>query len=124
MTTVQVSDKSAVAYLKEQAHVYTGAAAAAFVAGGIGSLVLGLMTVLAEMGEGIANMLKWVAPVGPLSGKTSLAVIAWLVSWFILNKMWKGRDFDLKKAFIVSMVLIGLAFLMTFPPFFVLFAAE
>jgi len=51
-------------------------------------------------------------------------VIAWLVSWLVLNKMWKGRDYDLKKAFTISMVLIGLAFLMTFPPFFVLFAAE
>jgi len=58
MTTIKATDKNATAFLAEQAHVYTGAAAAAFIAGGIGSLVLGLMTVLAEMGEGIANMLK------------------------------------------------------------------
>lgn len=124
MTTIKVTDKNATAFLAEQAHVYTGAAAAAFIAGGIGSLVLGLMVIFAEMSTGFADILKWVAPVGPLSGKTSLAVIAWLLSWVVLNKMWKGQDFDLKKAFTISMVLIGLAFLMTFPPFFYLFAAE
>ena len=124
MTTIQASDKNAKTFLTEQAHVYTGAAAAAFIAGGIGALVLGLMTVLAEMSAGIANMLMWVGPVGPLSGKTSLSVIAWLVSWFVLNKMWQGQDYDLKKAFTIALVLIGLGFLMTFPPFFTLFAAE
>lgn len=123
MTTIQSSGKK-VKTSGQQAHVYTGVASSALIAGGIGALVLGLMTTLAEMSEGIANMLKWVGPVGPLSGKTGLSVIAWLVSWFVLNNMWKGQDYDLKKAYTITLVLIGLGFLLTFPPFFVLFAAE
>ena len=124
MTTIQSTGKKAKVSSQQQVHVYTGAAAAALIAGGISALVLGLMTTLAEMSAGIANMLKWASSVGPLSGKTGLSIIAGLIGWLVLNNMWKGQDYDLKKAYTITLVLIGLGFLLTFPPFFILFAAE
>lgn len=124
MTTIQASEKKAKTAVQQQAHVYTGVAAAAFIAGGIGVFVMGLLTTLSEASSGIANLLNWIKAAGPLSGKTGVSVIVWIVSWFILNNMWKGQDYDLKKAYTITLVLIGLGFLLTFPPFFILFAAE
>jgi hypothetical protein len=97
------------------------AVGSAFIASGIGSTVLGLMVVLAEASENFANSLKFVAPVGPLSGKTTIAVIAYLVSWVLLH-FTIGKNIKLNTAFTITLVLIGLGFLMTFPPFFELFA--
>lgn len=109
---------------KAEARVASGAAAAAFIASGIGALVLGLMTTGAEISTGLKTALDWWSPVGPLSGKTGVAIITWLISWVLLNTLWKGKEVDLRKSFIITMVLIGLCLLFTFPPFFELFAAD
>ncbi|MBE2199143.1 MAG: hypothetical protein IAE79_11065 [Anaerolinea sp.] len=118
MTTIKATDKNATAFLAEQAHVYTGAAAAAFIAGGIGALTLGLMTTGAVISEGLSNFLNWWNPAGPLTGKTGISILAWLISWAILNHLWKDKDADLAKAFTITLILIGLGFVMTFPPVF------
>jgi len=124
MTTLQATEQKVKTAVQEQAHVFTGAAAAAFIGSGIGVFVMGFLTTLSEASSGIANLLNWIKAAGPLSGKTGVSVIVWIVSWLILNNAWKGQDYDLKKAFTITLVLIGLGFLLTFPPFFVLFAAE
>ena len=107
-----------------EAHVATGEAAAAFLAGGIGCFVLGLLVTLAEMPALVAlkDGLNWNNPVGPLSGKTGVAIIAFLVSWGIAHFTMKDKDVNLKTYVIVAAVLTALGFLMTFPPFFELFA--
>ena len=107
-----------------EARVATGEAAAAFLAGGIASFVLGLMVTLAEMPAlvDLKNALVWSTPVGSLSGKTGVAVIAFLVSWAIAHFMMKDKDVNLKTYVIVAGVLTALGFLLTFPPFFELFA--
>jgi hypothetical protein len=124
MATIQAIKEKVELAAQSSVQVQTGLAAAALVSGGIGALALGLMVTLAEISEGIANMLNWVNPVGPLSGKSSIGVIAWLASWFILNRAWKDQDRDMKKAFTIFLILIVLGFLLTFPPIFTLFAAE
>ena len=107
-----------------EAHVATGEAAAAFLAGGIGCFVLGLLVTLTEMPAlvDLKNALNWSDPVGPLSGKTGVAILAFLVSWAIAYFVMKDKDVNLKTYVIVAGVLTGLGFLMTFPPFFELFA--
>jgi hypothetical protein len=55
------------------------------VAAGIGSTALGLFTTLAEANTFVKEVLTFYSPVGPLSGKTTLAVIVWLLSWAILH---------------------------------------
>ena len=99
----------------------SGPAAAAFLSGAFGVFVIGLLTTLSEMSEGISSALNWYNPSGSLVGKTSAGIIVWLISWFILNRMWKDKDKNLKSLFIWSMVIVALGFLLTFPPFFTAF---
>lgn len=101
-----------------------GPAAAAFYAAGIGALVLGVLTTLAEASTGIKDALQLSDSVGPLAGKTIGAVIAWAVSWFVLHTVLKGKDPDPRKVFIWTAVLVGVGFLLTFPTFFQMFTAE
>jgi hypothetical protein len=107
-----------------EAVVTTGPAAAAMIAGGTGALVIGLMTTLAEVSAGLKTALTFMKPVGPLSGKTLVGVAVWLITWFLLHTVLKGKDSDLVKAFIVTIILVALGLLLTFPPFFEAFAAE
>jgi hypothetical protein len=103
-------------------HKIDGAIAAALVSSGIGCFVIGVMTTAAEASDRVASMLNWWGPVGPLSGKTGVGLIAWIVGWMILHYSWKERETSLGTALTVSLILIGLGFLLTFPPFFDLFA--
>jgi energy-converting hydrogenase Eha subunit A len=97
---------------------------AAFIASGIGSFVLGLVIVLTEMpsGAGLKTFLTWVGPVGALSGKTSVAVIAFVASWVGLHFYFRNRPISLTRSFIIAIALIALGLLMSFPPVFELFA--
>ncbi|MGH2606979.1 MAG: hypothetical protein ACRDG5_10350 [Anaerolineales bacterium] len=101
-----------------------GSAAAALVAGGLGSFAVGLMTVLAEASDGLASLLALYKPAGPLSGKTTVAVAIWLVAWAVLGRLWGDKDVDFDKAATWAFVLLGAGLVATFPPFFGLFAAE
>jgi len=97
---------------------------AAFIAGGIGSFALALMIVLTEMkaGAGLKTFLTWNSGLGALSGKTGVAVIAFVVSWVALHFAFKNRGVTLTRAFIFAIILIGLSVVFSFPPVFDLFA--
>lgn len=104
-----------------------GPAAAAMVAAGAGIFALGVSTTLAEMAAGYRAFLErfdLVDGVGPLAGKTTLAVIVWAVTWVVLALVWRGRDTNLRGAFAVGLVLGILGVIGTFPPFFEAFATE
>lgn len=101
-----------------------GPVAAAFLASGIGAVVLGILTTLAEASEGIKSALEWSKSVGPLMGKTIIAVIAFAVSWVILHIAFRDKDLDPRKVFTWTAVLVGIGFVLTFPTFFQLFAPE
>ena len=103
---------------RDEVKVTTGPAAAAFISGGIGILVLGLMTTGAVISEGLSTFLNWRDPVGPLSGKTGMAIIVWLISWVAMHTIWKDKEYDLNKAFTIMLILIGVGLLLTFPPIF------
>ncbi len=108
----------------------SGPVAAVFVAAGIASLILGLFVTLNEVSPDINNFLKFDTSfgigqgVGPLSGKVSLAVLAFVISWVGLHLMWRGKEIAFGKAFLASLILVGLGFALTFPPIFLLFASE
>jgi hypothetical protein len=104
-----------------------GPAAAAAFAAGIGIFVLGLLAVLSEASVPIHDWLEtWEMGqgVGPLAGKTTLAVIAWAVTWIVAGTWLRKRDVNLKAWFTVSLVLGVLGALGTFPPIFLSFTAE
>jgi len=62
--------------------------------------------------------------VGPLSGKTIIAVIAYFASWAILHGLWRRQNPPLRPILIATTVLIVLGILGTFPTFFQAFASE
>jgi hypothetical protein len=107
-----------------------GPAAAAFLAAGVGAFVLGLMVTLAEASADIKSFLDFSknygigAGVGPLSGKVVIGVGTYLVTFIVLGFALRGREVAFRKVFIVSLILLGLGFALTFPPIFTIFAAE
>jgi hypothetical protein len=101
-----------------------GPVSAAIIAAGIGALALGIFTTLSEMSEGVRDFLNFYDPVGPLSGKTTYAVVVWLISWVVLHIMYKDKAVESRKALTVALVLVALGVLGTFPIFFQAFAAE
>lgn len=98
-----------------------GPAAAAILASGVGSLALGLFTIMAEANAAIKNALNLYNPVGPLSGKTTVAVVIWLVAWAVFHGLWKNEQVDFAKIFSVTLIMIALGLLGTFPLFYDLF---
>lgn len=98
-----------------------GPVAAMFLSVGIGGLVLGILTTLAEASATIKDKLELSARVGPLSGKTIFSVVAWLVAWAILHPILKDKDVNSKKIFIWTAIMFGVAVILTFPLFFQMF---
>jgi hypothetical protein len=99
-----------------------GPAAAVFLAAGIGALVLGVLTTVAEASEDVKSALEWSKSVGPLTGKTLLATGAFLVSWPILYVILRNRDPKPTRVFVWVGVLIAVGLILTFPTFFQIFA--
>ncbi|MER3453166.1 MAG: hypothetical protein C4344_05880 [Acidimicrobiia bacterium] len=104
------------------AHKPFGPVAAVFVSTAIGAVVLGVLTTLAEASARVASALTFSTRVGPLSGKTIIAVAAWLVSWAILHPALARKRPSPTAVFAWTAVLFGVAVILTFPPFFELFA--
>ena len=94
---------------------------ASMIGSGIGALVLGIAIVLAEVNTGIKTFLTWNSGVGPLSGKTGVSVIAFIVSWVILHYAFQRKAISLMTSFIITVVLLVLGLLLTFPPVFTSF---
>jgi hypothetical protein len=95
-----------------------GPIVAAMLAAGIGSAVLGLMICLAQGSKAIGGILNFYDPVGPLSGKTIVAVVVWVVAWVILASKWKDQEVNFGKVYKVTLILVGLGLLGSFPLFF------
>lgn len=108
------------------APVPDGPAAAMLLSAGIGAFVLGVLIVLAEVSPAVNLWLGSFDPklgVGPLAGKVLWTGVAYFVSLAALWGLWRKKDVNLKTMSIVAYVLMGLGFLLTFPPFFQVFAA-
>jgi hypothetical protein len=101
-----------------------GPISAAIIAGGVGALALGAVTTLAEASTRVKDGLEWSKRVGPLSGKTIVAVIVWLAAWGVLHVVYRNRPFETRRALIIALALVALGVLGTFPEFFQLFTAE
>ena len=101
-----------------------GPVAAAVLATGIGALALGFLTTLNEASTDVHDFLEFDEDVGPLSGKTIVAVIAYFASWAILHGLWRRQNPALRPILIATAVLILVGILGTFPTFFQAFASE
>lgn len=99
----------------------SGPAASALLSAAVGCFVFSLTIVLAVVSPGVKSFLDWCPPAGPLSGKVGVGVIAWVVSWIVLHLIWRSREISLNPVTIVSLVLIVISFLGSFPPVYDLF---
>jgi hypothetical protein len=101
-----------------------GPVVAGLLAAGIGALVLGALTTVAEASESFGESLQYNDRVGPLSGKVIWATVAFVVSWVTLGAWLRARDLEWRPVLIVTGVLVALGVLGTFPTFFQAFASE
>jgi hypothetical protein len=122
MTTSQIDTKP------------NGPVAAAFLASGVASFVIGIGVVLNEASETIKDAIGvdfnaflqfdksfgFGSGVGPLAGKVGLAIIAFVVSWVAFHIWLRGKEVNFRNYFIAALVLVALGFALTFPPIFVI----
>ena len=102
-----------------------GAAWAALLAAGIGCTAFGLFTDLSEVSARASAMLNWYNPSGSLSGVAGCAMVLWLASWYVLAIHWKNRRLAAPgKIMWLTVLLVILGLLTTFPPFYSLFAHD
>jgi hypothetical protein len=96
------------------AGVPNGAAVAAFLAAGIGSFAMGMIAFL--NGIDVLPVPTLYDPAGGVSGRTTLALIVWLISWAVLHFRWREREIAPRRISGIIGVLIALGVLGTFPP--------
>jgi hypothetical protein len=95
-----------------------GPIAAAILAAGVGGLALGVVTTLAEANADVKKALQWNDAVGPLSGKTIIAVLVWLAAWAVLHIVYRRKAYETRRALTIALGLIALGVVGTFPTFF------
>ncbi|HYC14672.1 MAG TPA: hypothetical protein VEC75_10495 [Stellaceae bacterium] len=93
-----------------------GSGAAAILAAGIGSAALGILAFAGDASDAIGKALNFYNPTGALSGVTTLAILAWIVSWLVLNMMWRRRDVGFGPVGGLAFLGLAVGFLLTFPP--------
>ncbi len=96
-----------------------GAAMAAFLGAGVGAFAMGLVVILNEAGVFSAPSLY--GPAGGVSGRTTIAVVIWLIGWAVLHRRWKGRHVEPRRVLSTTLGLVALGLVLTFPPVWGLF---
>jgi hypothetical protein len=91
-----------------------GAAMASALAAGVGAFAMGLFVVLNEAGVFAAPTLY--GPAGGVTGRTTFATLAWLAAWSVLHARWSAREVAAGRILALTLVLIGIGLLGTFPP--------
>jgi hypothetical protein len=91
-----------------------GSAMAAFLGAGIGAFAMGAVVLLNEAGLFAAPTLY--TPAGGVSGRTTLATIVWLMAWAVLHHRWKACEIAPGRVGAITLILIALGVLGTFPP--------
>lgn len=92
-----------------------GAGAAAALAAGAGSLLLAILSILADQFPKFRLAMIFYRPTGPLSGVTTCAILLWLVLWSILHLRWRSSTIP-ARVNVTAVVLLCLGVLLTFPP--------
>ncbi len=104
--------------------IASGAAVAAMIAAMLGMLTLALVNLGAEASEAFASWVHgigklWMpgAPgIGPYSGKETLALVAWIVSWAILHPALGKKDLNIARWLVTFLIGVGVATTLIWPP--------
>lgn len=94
---------------------------AAFIAAGIGVLVMAVLQFAGESNEAFNESLAFSESLGPYSGKYVISYAAWLLSWAVLYPIARKGVIPLRVAIVVAVVLIVVAGILLFPPFIQIF---
>ena len=93
-----------------------GSGAAAMLAAGIGSFVLAIIAFAADKSAPVKIGLNFYKLTGPLSGVTTVAIVVWFLAWGFLEWRWGKRAVAMSRITRVSLALLFLSILLTFPP--------
>lgn len=113
MTTTEIETPGA-ADRKGAGETMDGATSAAVLGAGIGALAVGLFVILNA--AGIFSAPSLYGPTGGVSGRTTLAVLVWLAAWGVLHWRWKDREIAARPVFRLTLALVVLGLVATFPP--------
>ena len=94
-----------------------GPGAAAILSAGIGSAALGVFALAGDAFPAINRLLNFYTPSGALSGVSTVAVIIWLVAWYVLARRWARATVAMAQVNVAAFVLLAVGVLLTFPPF-------
>lgn len=91
-----------------------GASLAAVMAAGIGAFAMGFFVIIHEAGIYSAPSLH--AGAGGLSGRSTFAVITWLVAWAVLHGRWKAGGPGSATVLRWTLILAVIGVVLCFPP--------
>src|SRR5829696_2259732 len=98
-----------------------GGIVAATIAAGAGCAALGIITVASAASSEFADLLTLYAPSGPLTGKATVSSIIYLIVWINLHFRLRDRELSLSRGFLLTMFLLTIGLVGTFPPVYQLF---
>lgn len=98
--------------MKAHDHV-NGAAMAAMLSGAIGAFAMGAFVLLHE--AAVYSAPAFYGPAGGLSGRTTMAVVVWLVSWAVLHFRWRGREIGILPAARAAFLFVAAGIIATVP---------
>jgi len=109
-----------------RARMSEGVAVAALMAAMIGMLTLAAVNLFTTASKGFNAWVHSVGKlwmpgaqgIGPYSGKETLALVAWLVSWVVLDAALRRREMKLSRWLIVFLFGVGIATTLIWPPVF------
>ena len=104
----------------------SGAAQAALLSAMLGVLALALANLATEISEAaktrIHNLGKLWMPgaegIGPYSGKETILLLTWLVSWILLDRWLRVKELNHRLALVIFLIGIGSATTLLWPPVF------
>ena len=102
----------------------SGPACAAVLAAALGVLALALVQVVSEVSASFKGAMQtlgnsWMpgaAGIGPYSGKETVALLVWLLSWALLHAIWARKELSVGRLGTLALVLIGVATTLVWPP--------
>lgn len=102
----------------------------AFMSSSIGLLAMSVVNIGTDANDGFKSLIHslgkmWIPGadgIGPYSGKETVLLLFWAASWILLNYALKDRKTDVKRWFGASLVILGAATILMWPPIFVAIA--
>jgi hypothetical protein len=101
----------------DQNIILNGPGAAAILSAGVGCFLVGLLFLVEDASPAAAKFFAFYPPSGALSGTTTVAVLVWLMLWYLLHLRWKHKTVQMWRVNTLAFAFLVASLLLTFPPF-------